>query len=393
MYNKCTIILVCFLSSIMINSCNPILPLTDDLNSSPTAFTNSSTVPSPTISSNPFDTAYLDWLNKYPNLMGQPLNTFSPDGLKVVSIPGPFELAKDHIEVSFENNRDKKIEIPINNNLLGLPVTVFNGGKIYLSGGSYSSDSRTWSPDSTAFLAMGPARKGKPYTFLLIFDISDPNNIKQTTVEWDYEGDPYLAWMPDSSGLLIWFAPYISVGKTDNFSYTERAWIVDRQGNILKELDVKGFRSPIWVDNSLYVLKDEKEIWKIDIVQNHTEKLYTSEKPIKKLLDRNPTNSQLLLIESEAPFDLLIFDINTNQIVDRISSMIKMTPGQVEFCRSVRTTSHYTGLDTVGFYIFDWVTHKIKKSNDSIVTPFWSPVVNGFVVNGIDSNMLFIIYP
>jgi hypothetical protein len=388
-------VLVWLIASIVISSCTP-SPRSNNVSDlsqivHPVYFPTPSTIP--TINSH--DLNYLNWVNKYPNTLHHSVKV-SPNGLIVSSRPDPFELGKDHIEISFEKDKYRIIELSIDNSFLELPPDAVSDGKINLySGSPRSGDNTTWSPDSTAVLVMGAAFLGPDFAFLIIIDISDPENVDKNVVKWDYEGEPYTAWSPDSSQLLLWFGPEINLGKMFTVSYTERAWILDRQGTRLSEFDIKGFRSPFWVGDQLFAIKNENEIWLISPDQNHAEKLFTNDKPIAKILDRSHQNTQLLLIEDVSPHDLLLYDIDLNLVVDRIPSQLKYySPGQVDDCHVIRTNSHYTGIEFISIVVFDWTTHTVIKYTDFINDIFWSPVVKGFIGNRFHPpDKLDIIYP
>jgi hypothetical protein len=335
------------------------------------------------------DGDYLKWLNQYTNLLHQSISV-SPDGMKISSRPDPFELGKDKIKIFFENNKTQEYDISVDNYLLELPLEALPDGKINLYGGSNSADSTTWSPDSSAFLIKGASFVSSVYNFIVIIDISKIDDVDKTIIKWEYEGFPYTAWSPDSSRLLIWFGPEIPLGKMFSGVYTETAWIVDRQGNKQREIDVKGFRSPLWVGDQLYAIKNENEIWRIDPNSGKTKKLFANTNRIIRILDHNQRNAELLLIEDRLPYDLLIINIPSGEISDRITS--QMADYQAKYCYGLNSSSNFTGLYLVNLFVFNWTTHKIKKYNDQISSPFWSPVVKGFIGEGTNSS-LFIIYP
>jgi hypothetical protein len=334
---------------------------------------------------------YINWLNQYPSAYGQPVVSLSPNGLYIFSFPDPFLVGKDTITIIYEQT-GAEIDIPLDYDLLGLTKDAVPDGKLYLHRGSLSADHTTWTPDSTAFLLKGGVTFPWENGFLIIYNIHDPDKADAYVVSWDYAGDPYTAWSPDSTSLLIWFGPEIPLGKDFNGIYTEEAWIVNRQGGLLKKIDVRGFRSPFWAGRYLYAIKNEREIWIIDPLTGNSEPLYANEINPVRILDRNLEGSQLLIIELAEPINLLIFDIESQRVIDRIPSL--MSEKEAESCYGISTSSDYTGIFGHYLYIFNWQNHTLEKRNDriGIVTDKWSPVVNGFVAQRIN-NTIYIIYP
>ena len=226
----------------------------------------------PTATMDMYIEKYIDWLNQHPSAYDLPIVSLSPNGLIMTSRPDPFEVGKDTVKIVNEQtgvNRD----IPLDYDTLDLPVDSVPTGIMSLYGGSLSADYTNWSPDSKAFLIEGGAIFRKEYAFLIIFDISNQDNIQTSIVKWIYEGDPYTAWSPDSTSLLIWFGPEIPLGKMFTVTYTEKAWIVDRKGKLINEFDVSGYRSPFWAGSYLYAIKGENEIWRIDPTTGNSEYL------------------------------------------------------------------------------------------------------------------------
>ena len=318
----------------------------------------------------------------------------SPNGQWVVKAPSPFVLGQDYFEFASLGDDPVTIQVPVDNDFLGLPSDKIPQGEVsslnLRSYGNNSSDHITWSPDSTIYLALGPAYQGSPFTFLVMFDISDPENVKKTLIQWDYPGEPYTAWSPDSSQYLIWFGEEVEMGKMfTHIVYADVAWLVDREGNILTEFDVSGYRTPTWVNDQIFVLKGENEIWRLDPLEGRAEKWYTSDRPIEKILDLNAENTQLLMFESTAPYDFLILDIAARQVIAEVPSpLTEYDLG--DNTSAVSSTSHYTGIFDGHFYIFNWNTYT-TSSYGVCFCPFWSSVLNGFVIEKVGT--LDVIYP
>ena len=363
-------------------SCGP-LSITDTVD-----HINNTTVPNNvTIPDTSPNSAYLDWLNQLINEYDVPYNTISPNGQMVLSHKGPYKLGNDTLVISFFDDPTRKIEILLDNSILELPPEdIIDVGKATIS---YPY----WSPDNTAFYVTGPSYLGEPYTFLTVVDISNMEKIGISVVKWEYEGQPYISWAPDSSKILIWFGPEIPPGKMFDFTYTTKAWLVNREGNVLDTYDVNGLRSPIWVREKLYAIKNENEIWMIDTVSDTTDLQYINDNPIAKILDRSQDNELLLLIERDEPFNLLVYQIETKKIIDNIHSRIEINQDQVEDCEVIQTTSNFTGIFFVNLYIFNWTTNAIIKY-EGFYSPYtWSPIVNGFIVYNYDFDRYDIINP
>ncbi len=318
----------------------------------------------------------------------------SPNGQWVERATWPFVLGQDYFEFTSLGDDPITIQVPVDNDFLELPLDKIPGGEISSldsrSYGSSSSDHITWSPDNTIYLALGPAYQGSPFTFLVMFDISDPENVKKTLIQWEYQGEPYTAWSPDSSQYLIWFGEEVEMGKHfSHIVYADVAWLVDREGNILTEFDVSGYRTPTWVNDQIFVLKGENEIWRLDPLEGRAEKWYTSDRPIEKILDLNAENTQLLMFESTAPYDFLILDIAARQVIAEVPSpLTEYDLG--DNTSAVSSTSHYTGIFDGHFYIFNWNTYT-TSSYGVCFCPFWSSVLNGFVIEKVGT--LDVIYP
>ncbi|HNT53425.1 MAG TPA: hypothetical protein PKG95_01865 [Anaerolineaceae bacterium] len=314
-----------------------------------------------------------------------PAYDLSPDGQWLAAAPAPFVLGQDDVEFLSMDDDLVVIREPVDNAFLGLPLDKIPNGTIATinsrSPGSFSSDRNTWSPDNTVFLGLGPAYQFSPFTFLVIFDISDPADIRKTLLKWDYPGEPFTAWAPDSSQFLIWFGEEVEMGKSfAGIVYEDVAWLVDRSGTTLNKFDISGYRSPIWVNDQILMLKGENEIWQLDPLTGQVEKWHTSDHPIDKILDLNAENTQLLLLESVPPYDFLILDVTTHQMVTRAPSLLNEWDlgGEVY---AISSPSHYSGIQTGHFlfYIFDWETHTTQAWGNCLL-PFWSSVLDGFVL-------------
>ena len=360
------LLLMVVMISLLISACQETPARVPTTTSSPTPTSKPATLtPTPTLTEQPTARATLVELTYFEKLKEVAFNndmvyildiSLSPNGRWVVKAPSPFVLEQDYFEFTSLGDDPITIQMPVDNDFLGLPLDKIPGEKISSldsrSYGSHSSDHIAWSPDSSVYLALGPAYQGSPFTFLVMFDISDPENVKKTLIKWEYQGEPYTAWSPDSSQYLIWFGEEVEMGKLfTHIVYTDVAWLVDREGNILTEFDVSGYRTPTWVNDQIFVLKGENEIWRLDPLEGRAEKWYTSNRPIAKILDLNAENTQLLMFESVAPYDFLILDIAARQVIAQVPSpLTEYDLGDEAY--AVSSPSHYTGIYVYDFYIF-----------------------------------------
>ncbi len=58
-----------------------------------------------------------------------------------------------------------------------------------------------WSPDSHSFVALGAVSPPEK-SFIVIFDISNPDNVQQSVFQWHYDTNVGIEWSPDSSMIL-----------------------------------------------------------------------------------------------------------------------------------------------------------------------------------------------
>lgn len=320
----------------------------------------------------------------------------SPNGELILIWPDYLQIDKDSISViNIINN--KKFSIQITSTFLDISLDQRFKDKIPFYYGSLSSDLTTWSPDNHSFMLLGPAFWGQPYRFLMIFDISDPENVKQSIVKWNYEGVPYVSWSPDGENILIWFGHEIELGKNIDVHYSEKAWIVNRDGKLLKVIDTVGLHSPRWVNDSLFVIKDDNEILKVNIHNNSEAMIYKSGIPIYQIMDVNEEKSKLLLLENAPPFDLLLLDIMDKKIIDKIPLYSSSLTNGLPCCiYSLSTLSHYTIIRAVDLFIFDWSNNSLSVydyDEFKFTDPFWSQKLGGIIVQNVEKHELDIIYP
>lgn len=303
----------------------------------------------------------------------------SNDGQWMLTDKAPYRYDVDTLDVVSVNDPQSVIHLPITRDLIQPPAV---SESVARGGYGYSM----WSPDSTGIAWGAGVTNTLVFTVLMIYDISDPLNVKSAVFKPEeskipeFDGYPGNAvflqprWSPDSAKVLVMF------GKTFD-SAREYGWIVDRNGRVLKELFTQGYNALFWVDDRLVGAKDGKEIWLIDPWRDTQERLYVSETEIE-IIEYKSSYNQLLFTENK-PSTLVVFDVQTKLVVTRVSPGVSLDGAENA---AVSTPSNYTGIRSgSSFYIFDWETYTVSDdlafSDSTGYLGFigWFPIVNGFI--------------
>jgi hypothetical protein len=313
---------------------------------------------------------------KYPLLNF--LDTISPNGQWIVAEKGiiPWEPKYNSTPV----NSNKLFSVEDSNQFLNIEYSLPNS-----SSESYHYFFDSWSPDGKSIIGMyydlcsGIAfRCGRA---VAITNIKD-NKVDSHLFQWGSGEEPNIYWSDDSSKIGLAF-------RENGF------WIIDRNGNLINEIELNNILSTLWVKDTLFALADSGNnylLYKINLKENSQKILYTSEVFFEFVGYDGDLNQLLLIYRQFRRLDgidkggLWFFDLASETIISKIE--------MPQVLSSWKTSPSRRYVALVGsekrLIIFDWKLHTTKYYGDIYTLIGWFNNKDGFVVEATNKDIKII---
>lgn len=255
---------------------------------------------------------------------------------------------------------------------------------------------QVWSPDSQAVALIGSYIGGPLTNFVIVMDITNPEDVQKFLVSWPFHNYPYSCWSPDSQNFLIWFGPedVLEGGHGIEPDIVEEAWVINRNTQVTSKLITTDLSSPLWFEGGLLVIKNQREIWWKDIRSDVERKLYACDFDVDRLLGYDEKGGKLLLGTMTDPIKIRVLDLKQDKVTVELDfDEHYIVPTSFH---GTQTTVNMTIIWTLsdGLTVFDWDREELKKLCEDGRPVGWSPILNGFIVGPAEHETDFrVVYP